>query len=207
MPGPLRPRPSRSHPPIAVLLAGLFLIVLSACSSAPPQNRFPDITFRHEPQIRLAVREISVENTYNAPAEPPNVEHRFPVRPGRTAERWARDRLSAEGGEGRLRYIVREASVVETELPLSKGLTGAVTTEQSERYDAVIRVELQMLGDDGRTTGTANVRAERSISVPEDITLTERERRWFRLTEDIMRELDKQLEETIKTVFFPQVIL
>ena len=43
--------------------------------------------------------------------------------------------------------------------------------------------------------------------MPEDISLNERERVWFKMTEDLMKELNAQLEQTIKTTFFPFVIL
>src|SRR3546814_1558007 len=46
------------------------------------------------------------------------------------------------------RSIVREASAVEIALPTSGGLTGMLTTDQSERYELHIVVEMQVL--DGR---------------------------------------------------------
>jgi len=198
------PRPL-SAPFAPVLL--VCLAVLAACTTPPPQNAFPDITFAHETPIRLDVREVSVEQAYKAPLTPPNVEHLFPVRPDKAAARWAHDRLVAAGSTRWARYIVREASVVETSLDQSKGLTGMLTTEQSERYDARIVVEMQIIADDGRVEGSLTAKAERSRSVPEDISLNERERVWFKMTEDLMKELDAQLEQTIKTTFFPFVIL
>jgi len=86
-------------------------------------------------------------------------------------------------------------------------LTGMFTTEQSERYDARVVVEMQIIAGDGRIEGSLTAKAERSRSVPEDISLNERERLWFQMTEDLMKELDAQLEQTIKTTFFPFVIL
>lgn len=198
------PRPSFA--PFALVLAA-GLAALAACTTPPPQNAFPDITFAHETPIRLDVREITVEQAYKPPLTPPNVEHLFPVRPGQAAMRWARDRLVAAGATRRARYIVRDASVVEKPLKQSEGLTGLLTTEQSERYDARIVVEMQIIGDDGRIEGSLTAKAERSRSVPEDITLNERERVWFQMTEDLMKELDGQLEQTIKSTFFPFVVL
>jgi hypothetical protein len=198
------PRPLSA--PIAPILLAC-LAVLAACTTPPPQNAFPEITFAHESPIRLDVREVSVELAYKAPLTPPNVEHLFPARPGQAATRWARDRLVAAGPMRRARYIVREASVVESSLEQSEGLTGMFTTEQSERYDARIVVEMQIIGEDGRIEGSLTAKAERSRSVPEDISLNERERVWFKMTEDLMKELNAQLEQTIKTTFFPFVIL
>lgn len=195
-------------PRLVVLLPVLFAAVtLAACTTPPPQSRFPEITFKHLPPINLDVREISVEDEYKAPGIPPNVDHLFPARPADAAMAWARDRLVAAGTERRLRYIVRDATATEAALQTKKGLTGVLTVDQSERYDLRIVVELQIIRDDGSTAGTANAQVERSVSVPEDSKLSEREKIWFKLVEDAMKELDIQLEKTIKTVFFQYVIL
>lgn len=190
----------------ARIAAVLGLLGLAACASPPPAPAYPEITFTHEPAIKLDVRKISIERAYTSPGEPPRVEQLFPVSPGAAAERWAKDRLVAAGTGGRARYIVKEASVVETPLKTTGGLEGMVTTEPSERYDARVEVELQLIAEDGRTEGTATARAERSISVAEDATLNEREMAWFRMTETMMKELDRQLEKTIRSVFADHVV-
>jgi hypothetical protein len=42
----------------------------------------------------------------------------------------------------------------------------------------------------------------RSITVPEDASLNERERTWYELTEKLMNDMNTQLEETLRQVFF-----
>lgn len=195
--------PSRFALLAVVLIGGL---ALTACTTPPPQNRFPEITFRHLPQIKLDVREISVEDEYRAPGVAPNVDHLFPVRPAVTAMAWGRDRLVAAGSTRRMRYIVRDASVVETSLKKKEGLTSVLTIDQSERYALRIAVEMQIIGDDGRTEATANGQVERTITVPEDIKLADREKAWFKMVDEAMKELDAQLEKTVKSVFFPYLI-
>jgi hypothetical protein len=81
-----------------------------------------------------------------------------------------------------------------------------LTTDQSERYELHIVVEMQVL--DGRQIqGNAKAEARRSLTVPEDSTLNEREEVWYRLTEQTMRDLDVQLEQTIREAFFPYIVL
>lgn len=189
---------------VPVMLGAL---ALAACTTPPPQNPFPQITYKHLPPIQLDVREISVEDEYEAPGIPPNVDHLFPVRPAAAATAWGQDRLTAAGPGRRLRYIVRDASATETALKTEKTLTGVLTVDQSERYDLHIAVELQIIDDDGRTLGTLAAQVERSVTVPEDSKLGEREKVWFKMVEDAMKELDAQLEKTIKSVFFQYVVL
>jgi len=186
--------------------AAIFAGFLAACSMDDPSNRFAQLTYQHLPDINLDVAEIQIEQAYVTPGQPPNVDHLFPVQPKDAAVRWAQDRLVARGDRLIFRYIVREASAVETALPVSGGITGMVTTDQSERYELHLVVEMQIL--DGRQIqGTAKAEARRSLTVPEDSSLKEREQVWYRLTEQTMRDLDQQLEQTIREAFFPYIVL
>jgi len=190
----------------AVGLAGLIAGLLTGCAMDDPSNRFAQLTYQHQPDINLDVGEIQIEQAYVPPGKEPNVDHRFPVQPRDAATRWAQDRLVARGDRLTFRYIVRDASAVETALQVKSGLSGMLTTDQSARYEVRIVVEMQVL--DGRQVqGTAQAEAHRSITVPEDITLNERERVWYRLTEDTMNDLDKQLEKTIREAFYPYIVL
>lgn len=187
---------------VALVLSSL----ATACAIDEPGNRFEPISFAELPAIGLDVGSVEIEQTYKGTGQAPNVEHRFPVRPGDAAVRWAEDRLSAEGDRLTFRYVVRQASAVETVLPRTGGVTGLLTTDQSERYETHIVIDMQVL--DGRQVqGTASAEARRSITVPEDITLNERERVWYKLTKDTMNDLNDQLEATIKRAFFPYIVL
>lgn len=190
-------------------LAVVFPLLAAAaagCAFDDPGNRFAGLTYEHLPDINLDVGEIQIEQAYEASAEAPNVGHRFPVHPKDAALRWGQDRLVAKGDRLTFRYIVRQAAATETVLEKSKGVTGLLTTDQSERYDVHIVVDMQIL--DGRQIqGNASAEARRSVTVPEDISLKEREQVWYRLTEDTMNDLNDQLEETIKTAFFPYIVL
>src|SRR3546814_655280 len=104
----------------AAALVGL----LAACSLDDPSNRFAQLTYQHLPDINLNVGEIQIEQAYLTPGQPPNVDHLFPMQPKDAAVRWAQDRLVASGDRLTFRYIVREASVVESPLPVSGGITG-----------------------------------------------------------------------------------
>lgn len=187
---------------IPLLLAGL----LAACASEDLGNRFPPITFQNLPDINLDVGDIQIEQAYETPARRPNVDHLFPVQPKNAAVQWAQDRLVARGDRLSFRYIVRHASAVETELETTKGVKGLLTTDQAARYEVHIVIEMQVL--DGRQLqGTAKAEARRSTTVEEGISLAERERAWYRLTEETMDDLDRQLEETIRSAFFPYIVL
>ncbi|TQV73341.1 hypothetical protein [Denitrobaculum tricleocarpae] len=185
----------------------IFGLVVAACETPPSQNNFAEITFSHLPEIKLNVSEIVYQSDYQAPKALPNVDHVFPVPPERAVKRWADDRLRAVGPANKAVFILKDASVIEERLETKGGVTGAFTTQQSERYTARMSVEMNIVDNFGNTLSTLNARTERSTTTAEDLSLREREEVWFKLTEDVMRDLDQQLEPTIRRVFFPYVTL
>lgn len=176
---------------------GLAAAAVSGCEVRPKSRNFPEITFKHLTPYQMLVREIEIEEAFRSSGQAPNVEYLFPVPPARAAKRWAQDRLQAVGTEGYLRYIIHDASVTETKLERESGVTGVFTVDQSERYDGTLVVEMQIHNARGYTEASVKARAERGVSVPEDISLGEREQVWFQLTEDLMAEINRQLEQAI----------
>lgn len=185
-----------------VAVFGGLMVMLAACEvAAPPHNKFPELTYGHLPKITFDVAEIEVVEAYRPSLEPPHVELIMPVSLNRSAARWGEDRLRADGTQGRLRYIVQEASVIETHLEGTQGIQDIFTVDQSERYDATLVIEVQVVGESGVVQGSATVAAKRTTTVAEDITLTEREQAWFILVERAMGDANGQLEVTLPEVF------
>jgi len=186
---------SRS-PALASILAVVFL--LTGCATEVQKPGFSQITFAHLQPISLNVARIEVENRYVSPATRPNVEHEFPVSPAAVASNWGRDRLRAVGQSGVARVVVRRASVVEVPLKRTTGVTGAFTRDQSERYDAIIDMMVELRDADGNVRVTAESTAKRSRSVSENVSLIEREKIWFEMTETMMSDLNTALENQVR---------
>ena len=94
--------------------------------------------------------------------------------------------------------VIADARVIETRLQGLGGLTGLFTTEQAERYDAAVELVIEIRSDRGYLDGLVRARAERSLTVPEDLTLNEREQVWFELVEALMADLNAELEANIQ---------
>jgi len=176
-------------------------VALAGCATEPPGSSFAELRYTHLPRIDLAAAGLEVTQLYRAPGQAPNVEHRFPVPPGAAAARWARDRLHAAGGANLVRVSILNASVIEVPLKRSTGLTGVLTNDQAERYDGTLHVRIEMLAPDRRQLAMVESQATRSRSVAEDITLAEREKVWFRLTEDMMNDINRSLDSQIRKYF------
>lgn len=190
------PAPTRRSLLSGIAATGL----LAACQSAPPKPAFAALTYAHKGAIRLTVGAIDVVTEYVSPMRAPHIEHRMPVSPIETLQRWPIDRLVAAGGADHVaRYTIREASVRETELPRTQGVRSVVTKDQTERYDLALAALIEIRQQRGGfVEASAEARVTRFRTVAEGISLAERERAWYELLEISMLELDAELERQIR---------
>ena len=194
--------------PLAILLCLILSgLALSGCTTSPPVRNLDTISYSERPPIRLDVREIEIQRAYQPPSAPPNVDHMFPVPPAAGAQLWAAERLRAAGPLRRARFIVLEAPVIEIPLARSDDLTATFTIEQSERYEARLVTELQILAEDDRIEASVTVEVTHSRTVPENLTLNERVEVWHEMTRSLLDEMDRQLEATITEALTAYLIL
>lgn len=187
-------------------LAGLSGLVLAGCTTPPPAPRYPELTFTHLPPIRLDAARLEIVDGFKSPFALPNVEHLMPVSPAAAMRRWAQDRLLPVGSGGQIVFTVADAAVIETPLAATPGLRGAVTKDQSERYDARLEVLITVDGGDNRRRGEVTAEAMRSRTVPEGISLNEREKIWFQMTEDLVTNMNGELEAAIRLFLQPFLV-
>ncbi|MGQ0662426.1 MAG: hypothetical protein ACT4P2_02355 [Pseudomonadota bacterium] len=173
---------------------------LAACQTPAPRAHFPDLTYRHLGQFRLDVSGIEVVNEYQAPLAPPHVEHLLPVRADAALRRWAEDRLAATGKPGRYaRFVILDARVTETKLAKTPGLRGAFTTDQAERYDGALSAAIEIRAERGNfRDGYASATVTRFRTVPEGISVNDREKTWFELVEAMMSDLNLELDRQVR---------
>jgi len=195
---------------MTIRLRQIFAVALvataAACSSAPPPPpTFADIHFLALPPFRLNVSQIQIVDQFQPTFQEPNVEHQFPVPPQRALQNWAHDRLQAIGPTSGYvaRFTIVDASVRESDLPRDKSLTAVFKTQQAERYDGHVSVRLEIINPQGVAERTATAEAAVSRSVPEGITLNERDKIWYDMTRDLMADLDRQVQRQVDASFSP----
>lgn len=170
---------------------------LVGCNTPPQRYEFPELTYAHLPPIRLDVAVVDVIDSYRSPGAAPNVEHLFPTPPAKAMARWADDRLEAAGTNGSAVFTILRADVVEVPLERTTGIKGVFTEDQSYRYDAMLDVRLDAENTSGLRRGSITARTAHSRSVAEDITLNQRERIWFEMTERLMSDIGAEIERQI----------
>lgn len=178
-----------------ILAFGILALGLAACETPPPLQKLPELTFAHLGPLKLNVAKIDIVSKYRSPLKAPNVEHLFPTPPQKALRTWARDRLRAVGRSGTARLVIHKASAVETALEMKTGLKAAFTKQQSRRYDVIVDATLEISTPEGR--GSATAQASRFSTLREDATINDRNKMWFDLTENLMRDFNAEMEKKL----------
>jgi hypothetical protein len=183
-----------------VVLIGTLLV--SACTSTPPVQNLPEMTFEHLTPIVLPVAKVDVVNQNVTSVEGKEISHRMTTSPVKAMNRWAQDRLQPGTPDGRAVFTILEASAVENKLKKTEGLTGIFTTDQSERYDLSVEGRLDIYDGLGKKKGFASAKAHRYISVSEDTSLLQLEKKWYELLEKLMADFNQAMEDNIRSQSF-----
>lgn len=189
---------------LSLMVAIVAALAATACSNTkPPIQKLPEISFANRGTFSLNVAELEIVSDYVSPRRPPNIEHTMPVSPGSAMERWALDRLRPVGrpNSGYARLVIKDASVTETRLATDTGLSGAFKTEQELRYDASLQVTIEIQDARHMTLGSVDASAARSRTVPEGLTVNERERIFYDLSESLAQEIDQKMSTLIPGYF------
>lgn len=184
---------------VITALTLMIVVILAGCAKAPPVPTYPEITFQHLNPIMLNVSEIKIVNEFRPTLKAPNVEHELPVKIDQSVRNWVRDRLQAAGNSGAVATVtIKDASAVEERLEKQGGIKGVVTTSQSELYKFHVLVEVKVSEISG-ASGFVTAEATRTKSVPEGITLNQREQTFYTQVDALMQGFDVEMEKNIRS--------
>jgi hypothetical protein len=174
-------------------------LLATACAEPPVPLSFPPISFAPRGTFRFEAARLEVAIEYQAPFAPPNVEHLFAQTPESALRRWASERIAVSGtGERFVRFVVLDARVTETNLPRATGIRATFTNEAAQQYDGRIEVAVEVRQQRANyRDGIAAAVAVRQRSVLENISLNDRERVWYDLTLEMMRDIDSELDRQV----------
>jgi hypothetical protein len=179
--------------------------VLAGCSSTAPAPKVGPLHFEQLGMVALEATNIEVVDQYRPPMTKPNVDHLAPTPPAQGLRQWATVHFHPAGLSGSVQIIIRDASIIEVQLPRTEGIKSVFTTDQAQRYDG--RIEVRIVGQSPGTgfSGYIQATATRSISVPEDITLAGREATWNTMTSDMIDDISAQLDRGLRETLRPML--
>lgn len=181
-----------------LMLTALTALLLVGCATKLPEDRYPPMRFQDLPPIAVNIAKIEVEEQYRPPLKAPNIEHEIPLSPMSVMRNWAQDRLKAVGTAGTGRFIITEASVVREALKKTSGIKGALTRDQDERFTARFKARLVVNTAGGLGSGFAEAFVERSQTVPENMTLKQRDDKLYAFIRAAGKEFNDEMELNIR---------
>ncbi len=194
--------------PILRAFGLLALLAVCSCSTKPAVQHLPELTFTDRKPVYMDVAQLEIVSQYQPPGRAPNYEHLMPISPEAAAIRWAKDRLKPVGRTGSVRVIIKDAPVIRTDLKVDTSVKGMFKDEQAERYDGTLEVLVEILDARHLPIGTdITARATRTRSLAEDVTVNERERALFDITETMARDVDTQLDGLIHSYMSKWVVV
>lgn len=183
--------------PVAVVALTLFL---TGCAVAP--KAYQGLDYAKEPPVRMNVGAVLVDSAYTAPGMAPNIEHDLIPQPEdalRTAimQRYQPARPNASGTV-RLRFVIKEASVLENKLAQPTNWFSAQTNKNPE-YSYVGRLVVESKTEGAsRRGGFVNAEATRSLEVRR-MSAAERQRHVQGMVQQMVDDVIQQLDTQINT--------
>ena len=182
----------------SLILMASAAAVLAACTTPLPEDRYPAMRFQGLPPIVIDVARIEVVESYKPPLTAPNIEHDIPLSPASVMRNWAQDRLQATGRGGVARFIITDASVVGERLEKQGGIKGAVTRDQDERFTAGFKARVEVDTAGGLGTGFAEAVIGRIQTVPENLTLKQRDDRLYDFVVAAGKDFNQEMELNVR---------
>src|SRR5690606_36052429 len=121
--------------------------------------------------------------------------------PAEAVRRWAERRIHPVGASGRALVIIHDAMLAQIPLARTTGITGYLTTDQSDEYRVRLDVEVAVDGLPFVAPASARAFAERARTVAENVTLQQRDEVMYRLVEEAMIAINSELERQIYAGF------
>ncbi|MEC9346553.1 MAG: hypothetical protein VYB54_10010 [Pseudomonadota bacterium] len=190
--------PSRRQVLLGAAVVLPLALALGACTPEPPPpaQSLPQISFAHRPEIRLTVGDIETVRAFTPTGQAPHIEHAVPIAPVTVVESWIRDRLRAAGGIGFARATIVDASMTETALKTDQSITGIFKTQQARKIAARVEVRIDV-ETNGSGNGFVTAIVMRDQTLPENLTLQQRDEALIAFVEALGRDLDARLESEI----------
>ena len=187
----------------AVFVNLMFGFLLAACESPVPEVSYPALRFNHLPVINLDVARIETVEKYRSPLRLPHVEHEIPLAPATAMRNWAKDRLRAVGQSGVATFTILNAAARAEMLAKKTNLKAIFTLEQKARYEAKLEARLDIETAAGLGKGFASAKASRQRTLPEDISINDRDLALYRFVEAAAKDFDRVMTKNIDSHLGP----
>lgn len=179
-------------------LALVGLLLLAACSSEPRLDPL-HLDYSRLGKIYIDAQDLRIiDRSKSVPQWKPYVGHLFQPKLTDAINRMAADRLQAAGQMGHATLIIKDATVTEQPLSTDSDFGSYFKRQQSSKYIGRMELSLEAQSPSDGSIAMANAHATYAITLPEDPTEYERNEAYRKLLNELMAEINKNLEQSIR---------
>lgn len=176
----------------AVVLMALFVasLGLGGCAEVPPAKPSPDFALSSLPPMSVDVSAVDVVDRYNPAADPNDMSTTFSIPPVDAVKAYGQGRIRAQGDNGRLQFIIENASVHNKLLQPNSKIQRWMGVNRKDDYEILVSVRLSVLDNAGVERKGTVLTARRSLEIPDTYSLATREEKQNQALMDLIHDLD-----------------
>lgn len=170
----------------------LFLLVfgLWGCAEVPPARPAPDFALSNLPPMVVDVASVEIVDRYNPAADPNDMSTTFAIPPVEAVKAYGRGRIRAQGDNGRLEFIIENASVHSKLREPDSKVQRWMGVNRKDEYEILVSVRLSVLDNAGMERKGTTLTARRNLEIPDTYSLATREEKQAQALVALIRDLD-----------------
>lgn len=152
------------------LIIAIAFIGLSACQTGVSVEKTISFQTQDDAELAINARRLEIVDNWIMPLSPPYVEHELTPTPAASLIDWATKTVVPKGASGELILNISEASIQQEKLPPAEGFFDSLKDNQESRIRVTMQAQLLWIQPVGNYTGTAELAAKVSQTLPESAT-------------------------------------
>lgn len=178
------------------------MLLATACTTTktPPPEKMTFDSLQPFP-LYVASYEIQNQTANMLGFTDESVDAGFVASVNKTVDDYLHHRFSAVGTNGKFLAVLKEASVKSTVLPSENKFGAWLDVDKSDRFDMKIVVHMAIFGVGNYEKKGIDVIANRMLTVPEHVTLAERENLQMEALDNLIDDLDGSIQQVLKEDF------
>lgn len=152
------------------LIIAIAFLGLSACQTGVSVEKTISFQIQDDAALAINARRLEIVDNWIMPLSPPYVEHELTPTPAASLIDWATKTVVPKGASGELILNISEASIQQEKLPPAEGFFDSLKDNQESRIRVTMQAQLLWIQPVGNYTGTAELAAKVSQTLPESAT-------------------------------------
>lgn len=179
--------------------AGFCAVLLLSGCAVNPSGPSPDLTFDHVPKQTLIASHVTVERTYDPFADSKDIAMNMAVPPHVALERYLNQRFRADGSQtDSVKFTIEEGKVTQREIRQDNRMLSAVNVGTQDEYTLRMKVKIQPFSTGNVPGAGIEHRFERTLVMPQNISLADREMRQVQFVEKMIQDMDAKIVSSLR---------